>query len=202
MVPALERQIDAGLFCQLPPKWTARNADQRTRTASLGQLHVQLTSDTQTDDDNGFARCRSGETLSMNASGGHLDQRGRVVSNRVRQLENVASGCSDVVPKASVRIATLDCSVRAQIRLTDTTMKALPARNHRIDDHPIARLEVVVPVAIDDLSYNLMAHDERIMNRDSSAINLGVGSADTGVGHANQYPIVAKIGNTHLAKPH
>ena len=92
----------------------------------------------------------------------------------------------------TVAIASDQAAIGAKLGLPDPAMKAIAAIQHRIDDHPRASLGTVRTRGLDHFADHLVAHDQRILRRDTAGEDFQIGAANAAVGHPND--AVASVG--------
>src|ERR1700676_1148079 len=126
------------------------------------------------------------QTLRVQAGGQHLNQGRGAATYGIRQTKNVTGGSRDEFGKAAVGVAPEEHSFWAQMGLADLAVKALAAEKLRVNDDPVSGPERIVAAAFDDPADHFVAHDPRVFHGDRAIEDFEIGSADSGVSHANQ----------------
>ena len=161
-VAAGNRQVGAERFRQRALVGAARDADDGG-APRLGELHVQLTGDTEAQDHDELAGEDVDLPLRVQARREYLNERRRARVHGLRQREHVARRNGDELGKAAVPVPSDQHAVRAQVRLPDAAVEARPAIELRIDDDAIAAAQRLRARAnVHHFARHLVAHDSRI----------------------------------------
>ena len=188
---AFQRQIGAQLVCETALPGTASHADY-FRAGRFGELHVELTADTETKHDDSVAGTNLDAALPMDARRQHLDQRGIFIFDGVRNRKDELARHREIFGKAPVGVAADQSTIRTEIKKAFLTEKTRPAVERGIDQNTRPGFDGIA--AFDDFTRDLMTHHARILHGNASTENSEVRSANAGVRDANQHPIGAGIG--------
>ena len=106
----------------------------------------------------------------------------------------------NVLREASVRIPPKQNTVWTKIGLAGSTIEAPPAVEARIDEDPIAKMELII-ACFDQFPDHLVPHDQRVANRDRAFVDFQIRAADAAIGHPHQDLIVTLDRPFDLAGP-
>ena len=177
----------------------ARNPDHRIRSPRLGQLHVNLSRDSQAHHNDRLSGENFDEVVAMHAGGRDLDERRNVAVDRIRQGVYVAARSHEVIRESAVGIASDERAVGTEVGLAGAAIQAHAAVNGRVDDDAIAAMKRGVS-SVDHLADHFMTHDQRVADGDRAFVDVEIGAADAAMGHSDEDLVMSESGPLDFRK--
>ena len=106
----------------------------------------------------------------------------------------------NVLCEASVRIPPKENTVWTQLGLPGSTVEAHAAVKARVDDNPSAEMELII-ATLDQFTDHLVAHDQRVADRNRTFVDFQIRAADAAIGHPHQDLIVTRGRPLDVAGP-
>ena len=185
--------VRAELFREVSLVGAARNPDHRIGSPGLGQLHVNLSRDSQAHHDDGLPGKNIDAVVAVHAGGRDLDERRNVAIDRIRQGVYVAARSHEVIRESAVGIASDERAVGAEVGLARAAIEAHAAVNGRVNDDAIAAVERGVS-SVHHFADHFMAHDQRVADGDRAFVDVEIGPADAAMGHSDEDLVMSESG--------